>query len=374
MRFADITGLEEEKQRLIRAVEQDHVAHAQMLLGPEGSGKLALAWAYIAYLNCENRQAEDSCGQCAACRKIDQLAHPDVHFVFPVSATKNVKGKDVISASYMKEWREFVRRNPYGELSDWSHAFGAENKQLNISREESRHIVRNLSLKAFEGRYKIMLIWRPEYMHVTAANALLKILEEPPERTVFIMVAQDAEKLLATIISRVQIMQVRAFSDEEITQELTQKLKTPEAQAAQLAHLAEGNLREAFRLTENVEDDTHKMFHDWMRLCYTWDFTQLMLWSERFHKMSKASQQSLLQYGLNMLRETLLAHYDDGTLSRLKGEEQAFVSNFSKVVSPTKLDLMVTAITESAYHLERNASPKILFTDLSLQLAKILRR
>jgi DNA polymerase-3 subunit delta' len=182
MRFEEIPGLADVKTKLLRTVEAGKVAHAQLFSGPEGSANLSMALAYATLLNCTNRNNEDSCGECASCKKADKLIHPDLHLIFPVSSAKNKTGKDVVSDTFISDWREFVFQNPYAGPMEWSMAFGGENKQLNISREESRNIIKKLSLKSYEGEYKIMLIWLVEYMHPSAANALLKLLEEPPEK------------------------------------------------------------------------------------------------------------------------------------------------------------------------------------------------
>ncbi|MCZ6899247.1 MAG: DNA polymerase III subunit delta, partial [Bacteroidetes bacterium] len=196
MRFADIPGLDEIKGNLIKCVLSNKIPHAQLLQGHEGSGNLVLSLAYASYLNCLNRTENDSCGECAACSKIDKLIHPDLHLVFPVSPNAKFTGKDVISANYLNEWRSFILKNPYQNLNDWNNYYGADNKQGNISKEESRQIIKNLSLMAFEGQFKVMLIWLPEWMHPSAANSILKILEEPPDRTLFLMVSHQADNLL----------------------------------------------------------------------------------------------------------------------------------------------------------------------------------
>lgn len=373
MRFADITGHVGIKQTLLSSVQRQHVAHAQLFVGPEGSANLALALAYLAYLNCENPSETDSCGACASCVKQDKFIHPDIHFVMPVSATKDIKAKDAISQNFLKEWRNFLIENPYGSVEDWATAFGGENKQVNISREESRQIIRSLSLKAFEGRYKAMLIWLPEYMHPSAANGILKILEEPPERTIFLLVSQNADRLLGTILSRTQKVQVPGFTDEEIAQMLQAQHEVSESQARQVAHLAEGNLAEARRLLDQVEDDSHGLFRDWMRLCYVWDFSKLVAWSDDYHKMSKMAQRTVLQYGINLLRESLMSKLELEDLIRLFGEEVQFVQNFGKVLSPEKIAGMYEVMNSTLYYLERNGSPKIQMLDLSLKLARILR-
>lgn len=373
MRFSAIPGLEDTKQSLISSVKSNHIAHAQLFAGQEGSANLSMALAFATYLNCLTPGENDACGTCVSCLKMNKFIHPDLHFVFPVSAVKKISGKDVISRSYLKEWRKFLQEKPFGSLGEWNSFFGGENKQVNISKEESRQIIKNLSLKSFEGKYKIMIIWLPEFMNAASANGILKILEEPPENTIFLLVSNDSERLITTIISRTQRFTIRAFTDDEVVDYLLKKHGTEEKAGRQIAQMVDGNLNLAERLLDEIEDDSHGMFRDWMRHCYTRDFTELVGWADRFQKLNKVSQQSLLQYGLNMLRETLVAHFTEGNLIRLRGEELDFIKNFSKVMQPDKLEKVVRKMNDSYYHLERNANAKILFLDLSLAIAGVIR-
>ena len=373
MLFAEIKGLDEVKQKLIESINSNHVAHAQLFLGKQGSPNLPMALAYATFLNCTDRQPTDACGVCASCVKMNKYIHPDFHFAFPVSSTKTVASKDAHSTNFLKDWRKFLLENPYGTASEWSVRFGGENKQLNISREESRQIIRSLSLKAFEGTYKIMLIWLPEFMHETAANAILKILEEPQEKTLFLLVANDAERLLTTILSRTQIVKIRAFSDHELKTILASQDGLDEKKAGQVAHLSEGSLSKARQIAAEVEDDSHGMFRDWMRLCFTNDYSKMVEWSDLFQKMTKEAQKSLLQYGLHIMRETLVVGTATHDIMRMQGEESTFVQNFEKVMNFDKTEQIAGKLNTSYFHLERNANPRILFLDLSLGIAKILR-
>ncbi|MFW5761583.1 MAG: ATP-binding protein [Cyclobacteriaceae bacterium] len=372
MRFNDIPGFTELKQHLVQAVEGGHLAHALLFAGQNGAPNLNLALAFAAFLNCDNRQHDDSCGACPSCSKNSKFVHPDLHFVFPVSSTKNVKGKDAVSASFLKDWRKFLQEQPFGNLQDWSNYYGGENKEVSISREESRHIIRNLSLKAFEGKFKIMLIWLPEMMHVTAANAILKILEEPPQDTIFLLVSNDAENLLTTILSRTQQFNIRKFHDQEIIDYLIATGIAAD-KAAQLSHLADGNLNQAMKLAMEVEDDSHQLFRDWMRLCYVKDYSKMVAWAELFQKQNRMQQKSVFQYGLNILREVLVISFAGEKLSRLSGDEKDFVQNFAKVMDANKIDVISNLLNQAYYHIERNANQKITFLDLSLQVAKAIR-
>jgi len=372
MRFSDITGLDEIKERLVRSVQSNKVAHAQLFTGRSGAPNLPMALAYATYLNCEN-PAEDACGTCASCLKNAKYIHPDLHFVFPVSGTKDVKTKDAVSQKFLKEWRTFLLNDPHGTIEQWAEAYGGENKQVNISKEESRQIIRNLSLKAFEGTYKIMLIWLPEYFHPFAANGILKILEEPPEHTIFLLVSHDPERLLGTILSRTQNVHIRNYNAAEISALLTSRNGAETERASRAAQIADGNLNQAIRLMEKVEADQYETFVRWMRGCYNIrEVDELARMAEEFHRMAKIEQRSLLQYGLNMMRESLVAKHAE-QLSRLPESEKSFIMKFSEFLEPDQVEAISSRFSEALFHLERNGSPKMTFLDTSLQIMEILK-
>ncbi|MDZ7606977.1 MAG: DNA polymerase III subunit delta [Cyclobacteriaceae bacterium] len=372
MKFSEITGLQELKEKLIRAVNTEKVAHAQMFAGSEGSGNLALALAYATLLNCSNRQENDSCGTCPSCHKMAKLIHPDVHFVYPVSPIKDVK--EAISDSFIAEWRDFIIKNPYSGPNEWSLNFGGENKQLNISREESRSILRKLSLKSYEGEYKVMILWLPEYLHPASANALLKILEEPSEMTVFLMVTNDYEQIINTILSRVQMLKVRPFSHEEIATHLQKHHEVSPSKASQLAGISSGNLNHAIHLLEEPDEDTHEMFHKWMRSCFSNKTDEMVEWMEAFGKASKINQRGLLQYGMAILRDCLLKTNNQDALINAGSKERMFVDNFSTILDQEKLKSIYEVLNTAQYHLERNANARIVFLDISLLISSIFNK
>ncbi|MEP5363907.1 MAG: DNA polymerase III subunit delta [Reichenbachiella sp.] len=372
MRFADIPGLGAAKEQLIHAIKSNHVAHAQLFYGQEGSANLALALAYATYINCKNPTDSDSCGTCDSCTKMDKLVHPDLQFVFPVSSTKSVTGKNVVSSSYLKEWRAFLSDNKYGNLVDWSEHYGAENKQANISKEESRNIIKSLTLKSFEAEYKVMIIWLPEYMNVSAANGILKILEEPAEKTLFLLVTCEYERLLTTILSRCQLFKVPAFSDEEIKNYLIEAKGIEAGKAKKIAALAEGSLQAAVENIDSTEDDAHVMFRDWMRQCWVKDFTSLNSTNDSFSKLSKTGQKLFLQYALNMMRQAVVSEYLVDEKEKLNDSEKDFAVKFGKALTTQKLEKISEEFSKAHYHLERNANVKILFLDLSLTVGRIM--
>ncbi len=358
---------------MLKSVQQNHVAHAQLFLGQGGSANLALALAYATYINCEDKQPEDSCGTCGSCLKMNKLVHPDFNFVMPVTTTKSVS-KDALSSKFMSEWREFVQASPYQGLNEWMQFIGAENKQGIISKDESRQLVKLVSLKAFEGAYKIVVVWLPELMHTAAANALLKLLEEPPAQTLFLLVSQSAEKLLATITSRTQIVNVRNFTEREVITFLQQHYNSDDTTAYQIAQLAEGNLNAAAKLTTEISSDYFLFFTDWMRHCYGYKFSELIDMSDKFQTLGRENQKNFLLYALNLFRKVMLFGVDSSLITFLPPAELDFVQKFSKVITGNNAGQLAEELNQAHYHIERNANPKMVFVDTSIQIAGYLRK
>ncbi len=372
MNFSSIPGSAEVKKVLTEAVKSNHIAHAQLFVGPEGALNLPMALAFANYLHCVNRNDDDACGTCPACSKNAKFIHPDTHFVFPLSNVKNDKDEDRFKAEILKSWRSFLTENPFGSLDDWTNFYGGEDKLALISREESREIVKALSLKPFESPYKVMIIWQPELMHPSAANGILKILEEPPPQTFFVLVSNAPDRLLPTIISRTQIVTVPLLDDAETEQYLVEKFKIDPDRASKIAHLADGNLALAARLLEKEEDNNSQQFAEWMRACYEKKYGILVSMADQYHALDKLSQRNLMQYSINMLRETMLHLAGAENINRTRGEERNFVQRFSNVMTADKIEKSFKLINDASYHLERNASAKMTFLDLSLQLSKTL--
>jgi DNA polymerase III subunit delta' len=386
MQFSDIIGHDDTKATLVRAVQTNHLAHALLFDGRTGSANLTLALALATFVNCEHRQggdslfgntgpANDACGQCASCQKMTRLVHPDLHMVYPVANLG--KGKNT-SESLLAEWRKFLTNNPYRTLTEWLDTTGGDNKQANISAEEARNILQKLSLKAYEGGYKIMLIWLPELMNVTSANALLKVLEEPPAQTLFLLVTNQPNKLLITILSRTQRVQVRNFSDTEVATYLRQTLNFDETRARRVAYLADGNVAEALTMAatkthEGTTNTQHTWFADWMRACYRTDLTYLVKQADEFDKLPKERQKGLFDYSLRFCRDLFLWQQGAEQLLRLPDDELNFVRNFGKVLRPDLIERMVADLNEAAYHLERNARAKMILLDMSLTFTRLIR-
>lgn len=379
MQFAEIPGLPETKEKLINAVKFNHLAHALLFHGPEGSANLTLALALATFLYCENRTETDSCGTCASCQRMKRLVMPDLNFAFPVIARQKEDDKgeddDEEKTDVLTNWRKFVTAQPYGNVHDFIYFNGFEKKQLNISKGAARKMIQALSLMSFEGGYKIMLIWAPEFLNPSAANALLKIIEEPPAKTLFMLVTSQADQLLTTILSRTQKIQVRAFSDQEIRTHLVNAGLCDVKAAEQIAMLADGNLREAYRMIDQVEDKQVSQVRDWFRLCATKNLKEIFEEADRFHKNDKEAQKSLLLTGLNVTREILLKNFDLDQLLRTTEEDRKFIDNISKkVLNEDHAVKLYESFNQAHYHLERNGNAKMIFTDLSMDILVMMSK
>ncbi|MBF90309.1 MAG: DNA polymerase III subunit delta, partial [Flavobacteriales bacterium] len=317
MRFSEIPGNHAVKKKLIQSVNTGRVSHAQLFLGEEGSASLPLAWAYAQYLSCQNK-AEDSCGNCSSCLKFEKMAHPDMHWVFPVTTGRLTRPT---SDHFISEFRELFLKNPYSTESQWYTHLETENKQGFIGAAEATDLIKKTSLKPYEGGYKIVLIWHAEKMHTATANKLLKQLEEPPEKTIFILLTPRQEQLLTTIISRLQITKIGALSDVEMRDFLADKNIGAEVQN-QAAQLSEGNISEALRLLERDEasEENIKRFQQWMRLSYQANILGVMDWVDEISKVGRERQKVFLQYALHMVRESLVCNFAYNELQRLKEE------------------------------------------------------
>lgn len=369
MFFSDIPGLEPVKHTLRNSVQHNHVAHAQLFISQEGAAGLPMALAYAAYLNCLQPSPTDACGQCPNCQKIHKHIHPDVHYVMPVTTTKAIS-KEPLAHKFLPMWRQFLTEQPFGRLSEWTRFIGSENKQATISKEESRQLLKSLTLKAFEGRYKVMLVWLPELLHPTAANALLKILEEPPTGTVFLLVSAQPDQVLTTIKSRCQLLHIADFNEPEIAGYLVNNLEITEADAAQLAQLASGSLQEAIQLSAEVNNQLFPFFREWMRAAFRQDFAAFMQLAEQFQKMGRESQKIFFKYALNYFRKGIIWGIEPILIPSVNAEETDFLQKFSPFLNPENGSIIAGLLSEAHYHIERNANPKIVYIDLSMALGK----
>jgi DNA polymerase III subunit delta' len=374
MYFKDVVGQLALKRQLIQNIHNGRVSHAQLFLGPEGSGKLSLAIAYARYLACINPMPDDACGICPSCTKFNKLAHPDLNFFYPVPA-RTEGGKSLASKDFIPQWRSFIEQSNYMSLNGWHSFIDIENKQGIISAEDCNEIIRVLGYKAYESEYKIVIIWMIERLYHSAAPKLLKILEEPPEKTLFLLVSENQDQILSTILSRAQLVKVPRLSDEEIEQGLVEKYNCDFGKAKQIAFIAEGNFLKAITLKNNpdIYEDSLVFLRDWLRACFAFNITVIMGYVDDLAKMGREKQKSLLSYGLEIFRQCILVNYHANQLMKVDGEARDFISKFSTVLKPTIAQQITDEFSSAIYAVERNANPKILFTDLSLKTARLLK-
>ena len=370
MLFRSVIGHQEIKDKLIKSIKNGRISHAQLFLGPEGSGNLAMALAYVQYLFCEDRKEDDSCGVCSSCLKISKLAHPDLHFSFPFIAKK----KDDISNNYIDPFREAVLDNPYLNQINWYSQLGEEKKQGIINVAESAEISKKLSLKAYEGGYKVSLIWTSENLNISAANKLLKLLEEPPDKTVIILVANESERMLKTILSRTQLVKIPRLSNEEITNGLIDKFEMEHDLAENLAAMSDGNYFMARENALNVgsSNENFELFRDWMRLCFKKDIKGVTQWVQKVAVIGREKQKHFLTYGLHLIRQCAVLNYGAENLVNMGGDERVFMQKFSPFITHQNLKDYISAFDLAYQHIQRNANPRILFTDLSFEVLIML--
>ncbi|MTB51628.1 hypothetical protein [Lewinella sp. W8] len=357
--------------QLRRMAAADRLPHANLLLSAPGTGGLPAALAIANLLLCENRQGEGgdtACGSCRACRKTKGYVHPDFHFAFPTVGSK------MTSDPFLPQWREALQERPYLEANDWLQRIGAENKQGNITREACANIIKKLNLKIFEGRYKIMLIWLPEYLG-NEGNRLLKMIEEPPENTVFFLVAERSELILNTILSRCQLTKLSPPTDEEIVAGLGQVGIDPAAAAA-AARLADGNFNVARALADGDSVNHGERFLAWMRVCFQGSAAKLTDWTDDFAKLGRENQKHFLRYALHFWREFLLLSVTDNAAGRVRLPENELASarKMLPLVSHEQLADISEILSECMEHVERNANPRILFLDAGIRLHQIFRQ
>ena len=376
MQFKDIIGQSAIKQRLIQSVRENHVSHAQLFLGPAGSGKLPLALAYAQYILCPNRTETDSCGVCPTCQKMQKLVHPDLHFVVPTATTKKIKSNPE-SYLFMEEWREYVIQNQgYVDTSSWYSFLDVENKQGYMSVRDAASLLRKLNMKSYEGEYKIAIIWMAEKMRVETANKLLKLLEEPPEKTVFLLIAEDAEELLATIKSRTALVKIPAIDLSSIEAALIDRLGCNPQQAHDAAMISEGNWLTAIHSVQDSEE--HKFFfttfQQWMRLCFKAAYSELIDFSANIKTLGRERQKELLDYGLRIIRNSLLFNNNLAGIVMLPDDEKTFNSKFSPFINPANLEQIAELFEEAIRQIERNGNAQIIFTDVGFKMVGLLKK
>ncbi|MFI5135055.1 MAG: ATP-binding protein [Chitinophagales bacterium] len=372
MFFKSIIGQQSVKEKLLLSVQQNRVSHSQLFSGSEGNGALALALAFAQYINCENKSETDSCGTCSSCIKSQKMIHPDIHYSFPVYKLKSGSENPALSSDFIKQWREAVLANPYQNLNDWLDFINAENKQGNISAEECRVIIHNLNLKTFESKYKVMIIWMAEQLG-KEGNILLKLLEEPSDNTLLILISENRDLLLSTILSRCQIVPVPRIADDDLLESLLQIHSLEREEAMKIIRHAEGNYREALRLIQHHEDDQPELLKRWMRLLsIEKNESELMNWIEEVARIGREKQKSFFRYALEFFRECVMLQQAGEQYSLLHEEEKKMALWLSQRLSIDDWQKLHQWFEEAQYQIERNAHPKILLTNLSIQIKHLI--
>ena len=381
MLFSDILGQEHIKSHLTKSVDKGRIAHAQLFVGPEGSGALPMALAYAQYLLCGNVQGENLGGNESCNLKFNNFSHPDLHFAFPVTTSHKVKSKPV-SNFYLEEWRQLLEQQPYGNLFDWYNLLGVDNKQGQIGVDEAHEIVKSLSLKSYEGGYKVMIIWMAEKMNTACANKLLKLIEEPPEKTVFILIAEDEEQLINTIKSRCQVLHFPLLPEETIASGLVKNFHVEKSVASKIAHQSNGNYNKACDLIYQDSEDIQfeKWFVVWIRSAFKAKGNKsaihdLISWSEEIAKTGRETQKKFLRFCLNYFRQALLLNYKANELVYLEPKSENFkLEKFAPFVHDNNILEISKEIQDAVYHIERNGNSKIILTDLSIKLTRLLHK
>lgn len=377
MLFKEVIGQQGVKAKLTGMAASGKIPHAMMLLGPEGSGGLALALALAQYIQCEDKQADDSCGVCSSCLKNKKFIHPDVHFTFPVVPTKS--GGPPISSDYITEWREALGQNAYMNVNEWLQGIGAENRQGNITVRECHEIIKGMSMKTYEAAHKIQIIWLAEFLK-EAGNTLLKVIEEPPADTIFILVVENVEMVLNTIISRTQLIKVNAIEDEDVKTALLGQFDMDEGAARRLARISDGNFNAALTYAAGEENANDKLLHRWLVCCFNLklknsatNVANLMEWVDEIAKTGRENQKTFLKYALFFLRECSLIAIK-GASEKLEGDELKFAQGLSGRLEAEQLEKISQIINQLYYFVERNGNPKILFVSNSFKIASVFAK
>ena len=381
MQFSKIIGQHIQKQLLQKTAVEGRVPHAQLFVGPEGSGTLAIAVAYAQYLICNNQNSEND-GQNAACNlKFETLGHPDLHFIYPTVTTDDVKTKPK-SIDFIADWRRFLLEKPYGNLFDWYKILDVKNKQGEIRVDDAQEILKTLALKSFEGGYKIMIIWCADKMNISASNKLLKILEEPTNSTVFILISENEEAIIQTIRSRCQVLHFAKLSENDITQNLISEHQIEASDAQKIARQSQGNYNKALHLLHNDADDNQfaQWFVDWIRTAFRAKgnaaaILDLTAWSETIAALGRETQKRFLNYCIDFFRQALLLNYNADKLVYLQPKIDKFeLKNFAPYVNGANIPLIFEELSLAIYHIERNGNAKIILTDLSIKLTRLIHR
>jgi len=393
MQFQSIAGQHAIKEQLVQMVQHNRLSHALLFLGKEGGGALQLAMAFAQFIDCEKgsgvqqKQADpslfgdpepetkntqpftDSCGQCPACKKAAELIHPDIHFSYPVIPRKS--GDKPLSTDYIQEWRQFVAKNPYGNVYDWLQFIDAENKQGNITAHECNDIIRKLNLKSFESEYKILIMWMPEFLG-KEGNKLLKLIEEPPPNTLFILVAENEDLILPTILSRTQLVKIPLLSNQDVEAALELNEGVAPEKARQAAAVAEGNYREALQVLQHADDDWEAMLREWLNAVIKTGPLAQVKWIDEAAKLGREKQKQFLRYFIHLLEQAIRLRVMGDTASGQQSSDRDFALRLNRLCAIEQQEAIITELDKASYYIERNANAKMLFHALSIRLYHII--
>lgn len=381
MQFSEILGHEYNKNHLLKSATQGRIPHAQLFIGPEGCGTLSMAIAYSQYILCQNSGDENSGGNEACNLKFDHFSHPDLHFIYPTVTTDDVKSKPK-SIDFITDFRQFLKENPYGSLFDWYQLLGVKNKQGEIRVDDAQEILKSLALKSYEGGYKIMIIWMADKMNIAASNKLLKLLEEPTDKTVFILISENEEDIIQTIRSRCQVVHFNALPEKVIEEGLVLKHNIDPKMATKIAHQAQGNFNKAMQLLSDDGEDSYfeKWFIDWVRAAFRAKgnaaaIQDLINWSDQIAGLGRETQKKFLDFCINMFRQALLLNYETAKLVYLEPKVDKFkLENFAPFVNGNNIQDIFKELSDAMYHIERNGNAKIILTDLSIKLTRLIHK
>ncbi|MFC5047755.1 ATP-binding protein [Aquimarina hainanensis] len=381
MLFSEILGLDHIKSYLTTSVDRGRIPHAQLFVGSNGSGTLPMAIAYAQYILCQNQEGENTGGNASCNIKFDHLSHPDLHFAYPVATNDKVK-KHPTADHFAEEWRAFIKEQSYGSIFDWYQSLGIENKQGQIGVDEALDIVKKLSLKSYEGGYKVMLIWMADKMNIAASNKLLKLIEEPPEKTVFLLITEEEEQLIQTIRSRCQVLHFPPLGEKVIQEALLRKEGITEKEALKIAHQANGNYNKALHI--HHQDGGDETFEDWFIQWVRTAFrakgnkgavNELIKWSETIAGTGRETQKRFLSYCLDFFRQAMLYNYGAKDLVFLEPKTAGFkIEKFAPFIHGSNIMDISTELQDAIYHIERNGNAKIILTDLSIKLTRLLHK
>lgn len=380
MQFSEILGQQHIKSHLMQTASSGRIPHAQLFVGPEGSGTLAMAIAYAQYLLCKNL-GEDNTGGNESCNiKFNQLQHPDLHFIYPTVTTDTVKTKPK-SIDFISDWRNFVQANPYGGLFDWYKTLDVQNKQGEIRVDDAKEIIKLLALKSYEGGYKVIIIWMADKLNVEASNKLLKLLEEPTDKTLFILISENEEDIIQTIRSRCQVLHFNAIPEQLIAEKLISIQNLDPREAQKLAHQSQGNYNKALQLLSDDQDHSFdEWFVMWVRAAFrakgnATAINDLIKWSEEIAGLGRETQKKFLHFCIDMFRQAMLLNYQTTSLVYLEPKVEKFkLENFAPFINGENIQEIFNELSDAIYHIERNGNAKIILTDLSIKLTRLIHK